>query len=64
MVKYVEKIFLKEYKTIAASDLKLITITDEIDEVVRIVVKHENDKYQDPKGAVPGAPKSNAKKGK
>ena len=64
MMKYVEKVFLKEYKTIAAADLKLFTITDDIDEVVRIVVKRENDKYQDPKGAVPGAPKSNTKKGK
>lgn len=64
MMKYVEKVFLKEYKTIAASDLKLFTITDDIDEVVKIVVKHEKDKYQEPKGAVPGAPNSKEKKGK
>lgn len=62
MMEYVEKVFLHEYKTIAASDLKLFTITDDIDEVVRIVVKHEKDKYQDPKGAVPGAPSSKSKK--
>lgn len=61
MMKYVEKVFLKEYKTIAAADLKLFTITDDIDEIVQTVVKHERDKYQDPKGAVPGAPKAKAK---
>lgn len=62
MMKYVEKVFLKEYKTIAASDLKLFTITDDIDEVIKLVVKHEKDKHQDPKGAVPGSEKSRSTK--
>lgn len=62
MMKYVEKVFLREYKTITASDLKLFTITDDIDEVIRQVVKHEKDKHQDPKGAVPGSEKSRSTK--
>ncbi len=62
MMKYIEKVFLKEYKTIKATDLKLVTITDDIDEVIRLVVRHEEDKYKDPKGAVPGAPKSKTHK--
>lgn len=61
MLKYVEKVFLKEYKTIAASDLKLFTVTDDIDEVIKIVIDHEDDKYAAPKGEVPGS-KAAAKK--
>lgn len=58
MLQYIEQVFLKEYKMIAASDLKLFTVTDDIDEVVRLIVKHENDKDKEPKGAVPGAKKT------
>lgn len=57
MMKYIKKTFLDEYKTVNAADLKLMTITDDIDEVVRIIVKHEGDKHEPPKGAVPGARK-------
>lgn len=61
MMDYIEKIFLKKYKTITAADLKLVTITDDMDEVVKLVLKHEDDKYQDPKGAVPGSEKARKK---
>lgn len=62
MLEYIEKVFLREYKMITASDLRLLTVTDDVNEVVKLVIKHENDKYKDPKGAVPGAPKSKATK--
>lgn len=61
MLKYVEQVFLKEFKTIAPADLKLFTLTDDIDEVVNIIVKREADKHQDPKGAVPGSEKASKK---
>jgi len=57
MMDYIKKIFKTQYKTIDPADLKLFTLTDDIDEVINIVVSHEEDKNKAPKGEMPHARK-------
>ena len=54
LMKYFEDIFLKKYGTIKADDMKLLTVCDDVEELVKIVNRRQSDRYKAPEGGQPG----------
>lgn len=55
LLNYFQEVFQKQYKTITAHDMKLMTVTDSVDEVIALITTHQDDRYKQPKGAQPKA---------
>lgn len=53
LLKYFKEIFLAKYKTIEAADLKLMTVTDNIDDIITLINKRVSDRHNDPVGSQP-----------
>lgn len=53
LLKYFEDVFVKQYKTATAADIKLMTVCDDIEEAVALINRRHADRYKQPEGGQP-----------
>lgn len=62
MMKFIDQVLNERFHTIKPIDEKLLTICDDIDEIVRLIDNHKADAKQPPKGSQPKAKKPSTTK--
>ncbi|HET7630172.1 MAG TPA: TIGR00730 family Rossman fold protein [Candidatus Saccharimonadales bacterium] len=62
--KFIDQILNERFHTIEAADEKLLTICDDVDEIVRLIDNHKSDVKKAPKGSQPKARKPTKPKAK